>query len=279
MLAAWRGREARASELIEATLQEATAGGLGSTSRPMRAPCSTTASVATTPRATPLGDHSSAIWSLRALCPARAGRGGVQDRRRRRPLRAALEWLSERTRVTPSDWASGSRPASAPCSVEGDAADGLYRESIARLDRTRSRRARPRPSAVRRVAAPRAPPRGRARAAAHRPRDAGRDGHGGVRRAGQARAPGHRRDRPQADGRDALRPHRAGDPDRAARRDGPRTPRSAHGCSSVREPSKTTCAKSSSSSTSARATSSTGSSRATPNHPAALAGQSSRAGR
>jgi DNA-binding CsgD family transcriptional regulator len=37
-----------------------------------------------------------------------------------------------------------------------------------------------------------------ARAAAHRPRRAGDDGRGGVRRAGQARAPGHRRDRPQA---------------------------------------------------------------------------------
>jgi hypothetical protein len=74
MLAAWRGQEAQASELIETTLRQATARGLGgsSPSRTTRARCSTTASVATTPRATPPGERSSAIW-LRATpssCPS-----------------------------------------------------------------------------------------------------------------------------------------------------------------------------------------------------------------
>ena len=62
----------------------------------------------------------------------------------------------------------------------------------------RPRGTRPRPPAVRGMAAPAAPPRRRARAAAHRPRHARGDGHGGVRRAGPARAAGHRGDRPQA---------------------------------------------------------------------------------
>ena len=56
---------------------------------------------------------------------------------------------------------------------------------------------------------------------AHRSRDAGRDGHGGVRRAGQAEAAGHRRDGPQA-----HRPgHRGADrPGGAGRAAGPRWP-------------------------------------------------------
>src|ERR1700728_1947634 len=58
------------------------------------------------------------------------------------------------------------------------------------------RRAGPFAPALRGVAAPAGPPRGRTGAAAHRPRHAGRDGHDGVRRAGPPRAGGHRQDRP-----------------------------------------------------------------------------------
>jgi len=52
---------------------------------------------------------------------------------------AALEWLSERTRVTPSEWALGIEARVRALLSEGDVADSLHRESIARLGRTRVR--------------------------------------------------------------------------------------------------------------------------------------------
>src|SRR4029077_12256134 len=51
----------------------------------------------------------------------------------------ALEWLSERTRVTPTEWALGIETLIRALLSEGEAADRLYRESIERLDRTRIR--------------------------------------------------------------------------------------------------------------------------------------------
>jgi ATP/maltotriose-dependent transcriptional regulator MalT len=52
---------------------------------------------------------------------------------------AALDWLSERTRVTPTDWVLGIECRIRALMNEGDAAERLYRESIARLGRTRVR--------------------------------------------------------------------------------------------------------------------------------------------
>jgi ATP/maltotriose-dependent transcriptional regulator MalT len=54
-------------------------------------------------------------------------------------VRVALEWLSERTRVTPTDWALGIEARLRALLGEGEVAEGLYRESIARLARTRVR--------------------------------------------------------------------------------------------------------------------------------------------
>ncbi|HKB30437.1 MAG TPA: LuxR C-terminal-related transcriptional regulator, partial [Streptosporangiaceae bacterium] len=55
-------------------------------------------------------------------------------------VRAALQWLSERTRVTPTDWALGTEARVRALLSDGDAAAGrLYRESIALLGRTRVR--------------------------------------------------------------------------------------------------------------------------------------------
>src|SRR5215470_8951028 len=68
----------------------------------------------------------------------------------------------------------------------------------------------PRAPAIRRMAAARAPPRRRPRAAASRSRDAREHGHGGVRRARPPRAAVHRRDSAQAHGRDARRADPAG---------------------------------------------------------------------
>ena len=83
LLAAWRGQEAQASELIEATSREATAGGLGRMVN--------FATYASSVLYNGLGRHDAArdaAWraferdqrGVRALCRARAGRGGVQDR-------------------------------------------------------------------------------------------------------------------------------------------------------------------------------------------------------
>jgi DNA-binding CsgD family transcriptional regulator len=52
-------------------------------------------------------------------------------------VRAALEWLSERTAVTPTEWALGIEARVRALVSEGEAAERLYRESIARLGRTR----------------------------------------------------------------------------------------------------------------------------------------------
>ena len=52
---------------------------------------------------------------------------------------AALEWLSERTRVRAADWALGIQARIRALLSEGEAAESLYRESIARLGRTRVR--------------------------------------------------------------------------------------------------------------------------------------------
>jgi ATP/maltotriose-dependent transcriptional regulator MalT len=54
-------------------------------------------------------------------------------------VEAALEWLSERTRVTPTDWALGIQARLQALLSQGEPAEHLYRESIDRLGRTRVR--------------------------------------------------------------------------------------------------------------------------------------------
>jgi DNA-binding CsgD family transcriptional regulator len=140
-LAAWRGQEARASELIEATVREATARGLG---RPLNfAACSSAVLY------NGLGRHRAACDAARRafehdqlgngpfvipeLAEAASRTGEVAL------LTAALEWLSERTRVAPTDWALGTEALVRALLSEGDAAEARYRESIAYLGRTRVR--------------------------------------------------------------------------------------------------------------------------------------------
>jgi DNA-binding CsgD family transcriptional regulator len=140
-LAAWRGREPAASELIEATSREATARGVG---RMVNA-----ATSASSVLANGLGRHDAArdaAWRaferdqlgfgpfvVPELAEA-AFRTGDEAR-----VRAALDWLSERTedtRATPSEWALGIQARVRALLSDGDAADRLYRESIAHLGRT-----------------------------------------------------------------------------------------------------------------------------------------------
>jgi DNA-binding CsgD family transcriptional regulator len=54
-------------------------------------------------------------------------------------VRAVLEWLSERTRVTPTEWVLGVEARVRALLSEGDVAESLYREAIERLGRTRVR--------------------------------------------------------------------------------------------------------------------------------------------
>jgi len=49
------------------------------------------------------------------------------------------QWLSERTRTTPSEWALGIEARVRALLSEGEAAERCYRESIDRLGRTRVR--------------------------------------------------------------------------------------------------------------------------------------------
>jgi DNA-binding CsgD family transcriptional regulator len=137
LLAAWRGHEARASELIEATSQEPSARGW------------TTMSYASSVLHNGLGRHDAArdaAWPaferdhlafgpfLVAELAEAASRTGDTAL-----VGVALEWLSERARVTPAEWALAIEARVRALLSEGDVADSLYRESIARLGRTRVR--------------------------------------------------------------------------------------------------------------------------------------------
>jgi len=140
-LAAWRGREAPAAALIETALLEATDRGLGRT-----------VDFATYSSAllyNGLGRHEIARDAARraferdqlgygpfvlpelAEAASRTGDTAL--------VRTALEWLSERTRVTPTDWALGIEARIRALLSEGEAAERYYRESIACLGRTRVR--------------------------------------------------------------------------------------------------------------------------------------------
>jgi DNA-binding CsgD family transcriptional regulator len=136
MLAAWRGQESPASELIEATSHEATASG----------PVVISATYASSVLYNGLGRYDAArdaAWQaferdqvghgpfvVPELAEAASRTGHLAL------VKAVLEWLSERTRVTPTEWALGIEARVRALLSEGDAADSLYRESIERLGRT-----------------------------------------------------------------------------------------------------------------------------------------------
>jgi DNA-binding CsgD family transcriptional regulator len=143
ILAAWRGREAELSALIEATLNEAVPRGEG-------------IGVSTTQWANALlqnglGQYESALgaalhlleppkrldatvnWVLPELIEAAARCGRPQL------ARDALEQLSEMARAGGTDWALAVEARSRALLTEDDAAEDLYREAIERLARTRVR--------------------------------------------------------------------------------------------------------------------------------------------
>ena len=140
-LAAWRGQQTHAAALIEATVQEATARGLG---RPLNFAAYPSPVLSNGP-----GRHDAArdaAWRAfqrdqlgygpfivpeLAEAASRTGDGAL--------VRAALPWLSERTQVTPAEWALGIQARVRALLSDGEDAERLYRESIARLGRTRIR--------------------------------------------------------------------------------------------------------------------------------------------
>jgi DNA-binding CsgD family transcriptional regulator len=137
-LAAWRGQEAQASELIEATVRAAKARGLGR--------MVTFAAYASAVLYNGLGRHDAArdaAWRAferdelaygpyvvpeLAEAAARTGDAAL--------VRTALDWLSEHTPVPPSEWALGIEARIRALLSQGDAAEPCYRESIAHLRRT-----------------------------------------------------------------------------------------------------------------------------------------------
>jgi DNA-binding CsgD family transcriptional regulator len=140
-LAAWRGREAEAVELINAGLEDATARGEGRVLA--------LAGYATAVLYNGLGRYEAAIdgakrgsedddqcyvgWSLAELVEAEARSG------RPEAGAAALPRLEQRARAAGTDWALGVLARSKAVVSEGDVADALYREAIERLERTRIR--------------------------------------------------------------------------------------------------------------------------------------------
>jgi DNA-binding CsgD family transcriptional regulator len=138
MFAAWRGQQPQASELIEAALQEATAAGLGA--------LVSFAAYASSVLDNGFGRHDTArdaAWRafqhdqlgfgplvLPELAEAASRTGDTAL------VRSALKWLSERTRVTPTEWALGIEARVRALLSDGDVAERLYRESITHLGRT-----------------------------------------------------------------------------------------------------------------------------------------------
>jgi DNA-binding CsgD family transcriptional regulator len=142
LLAAWQGREAEASELFEATVDEAMPRGEGVGL--------TAVEWARALLYNGLGRHEDAFgaaeqatahleerrfstWGLVELIEA-AARTGRGER-----AAEALRRVSEMTRAGGTDWALGIEARSRALLSEGNAADELYREAIARLARTRVR--------------------------------------------------------------------------------------------------------------------------------------------
>jgi DNA-binding CsgD family transcriptional regulator len=137
VLAAWRGDEARVTELTDASSEEAAT--LRWTSH----------NYARSVLYNGLGRHEAArdaAWEAFEPDPIGYGTllvGELAEAASRTEDRAllehALEWLSVRTRVISSAWASGIEARARALASEGEAADELYRQSIAHLSGTRVR--------------------------------------------------------------------------------------------------------------------------------------------
>ena len=139
LLAAWRGEQAAAIDLIEAGLADATPRGEGR--------ALTWAEYASALLHNGLGEYEAALAAARAACEhddlglvawalvelveaaARCDRPDIAA--------ATVERLAERTQASGTDWALGIEARSHALLSDGEEADGLYREAVERLARTR----------------------------------------------------------------------------------------------------------------------------------------------
>jgi DNA-binding CsgD family transcriptional regulator len=139
VLAAWRGEETRALELIKAVARDATAGGQGrvlglawhASAVLHNGLGGYEAALAGARRACEYEDLGFFGWSLAELVEAGA-RSGASDE-----ASAALRQLGERTRAAGSEWALGIQARSRALLSDGPAADALYQEAIDHLGRSR----------------------------------------------------------------------------------------------------------------------------------------------
>ena len=140
-LAAWRGEEALAAELIERQRGEASALGIGRLAH--------VATCAAAVLDNGIGRYDAAYTAARAAfavehlgytpfvvpevaeAASRVGDTAL--------LRAVLDWMAERAALTPTDWALGMEARVRALASEGEEAEARYRESLEHLSRTRVR--------------------------------------------------------------------------------------------------------------------------------------------
>jgi len=141
LLAVWRGQEAKATELLESTRREADARGMGR--------FVTNLTYLESVLGNALGryeDARDAAWQAferdelgfgslivpeLAEAASRTGETAL--------LNTALDWVTERAQVTPTEWARGIEARVGALASAGGAAEALYREALERLGRTRLR--------------------------------------------------------------------------------------------------------------------------------------------
>ena len=141
-LAAFRGHEAEASALAQATVDEATRRGEGwavtcaawASALLNNGLCRYGKALDAARRATEYPhDMAFRTWGLAELAEAAARNGSRED------AAAACRQLGELADDSCTDWALGVKARSHALLATGDAADALYRESLSRLARTRVR--------------------------------------------------------------------------------------------------------------------------------------------
>jgi len=141
LVAVWRGQEAKATELLEAARREASAHGMG------RFVSSLTYLESVLSNA--LGRYEAAreaAWQVferddlgfgsvivPELAEAASRTGDAAQ------LNSALDWLTKRAQVTPTEWARGIEARVRALSSDGETAEALYREAVEHLGRTRLR--------------------------------------------------------------------------------------------------------------------------------------------
>jgi DNA-binding CsgD family transcriptional regulator len=141
LIAVWRGQEAKATALLETTRREARARGMGrfvsSLTHLESVLCNALGRYEAAREAArqafernDLG-FGSVIMPELAEAASRTGDAAL--------LNTALDWLTQRARVTPTEWALGIEARVRALASDGEAAEALYREALERLGRTRLR--------------------------------------------------------------------------------------------------------------------------------------------